>query len=117
MIIRILRRFPPALRGLAWAFQSDFSFRTQVVGLNAVNAVVAYTAWPLPLWVLAVLTSATLLVLITELQNSSLEVTLNHLHPTTHDQVCYAKNLAAAAVLLAGFIYAIVVIWILVTYI
>jgi diacylglycerol kinase len=53
------------------------------------------------------------LLLITELQNSSIEDTLDHLHPDHHDAVGYSKDLAAAAVLVAALFFLGVVVTIL----
>jgi diacylglycerol kinase len=49
-----------------------------------------------------------ILILITELQNSALEYALDHLHPDTHENIGRSKDMAAAAVLLAGLLLLIV---------
>lgn len=52
-------------------------------------------------------------MLITELQNSSFELALDRLHPELHDTIGKSKDMAAGAVLTAGFflIFVLVVTW------
>jgi diacylglycerol kinase (ATP) len=109
MIKRILRRFPHALRGLRGALRVDFSFRTQWYGGLLITGIIAALAWPLSSTEALFLALGFALILITELQNSSVEAALNHLHPERHTAVGYSKDLAAAAVLVASFFYVVVV--------
>ncbi len=113
MITRILRRFPHALRGLTRALRTDFSFRTQWFGGLIATGFVAAVAWPLSSTEGLFLGLGFALLLITELQNSSVEEALDHLHPEHHAAVGYSKDLAAAAVLVAGLFFAGVVVTIL----
>lgn len=106
MITRTLRRFPHALRGLRRAVRDDFSFKTQWYGGLLSAGVVTGVAWPLSSTEALFLSLGFALLLITELQNSSVEAALDHLHPERHDAVGYSKDLAAAAVLVAALFYA-----------
>jgi diacylglycerol kinase len=54
-------------------------------------------------------------VLITELQNTSFEEALDHLHPELHDKIGRSKDMAAGAVLTAGIFLALVMLVILCT--
>src|SRR3989338_3955216 len=110
MIKRYLGRFPHALRGLVYAGRSDFGFKTQLYGIFTALVVVFYFVKPLTETELLFLILSYFLILITELQNSALEVALDHLHPTLHEQVGRSKDMAAAAVLLAGAFLGIVLL-------
>jgi diacylglycerol kinase len=105
---RLLRRFPPSLKGLRRAAQTDFSFQTQLWGGGISFGIVYFLAAPLSSTELLFLLLGLALIFITELQNSSVEVALDHLHPDKHDRVGYSKDLAAAAVFTAGVFYAAV---------
>ena len=59
--------------------------------------------FPLTLYDILFLLLAWFLILITEMQNSAIEAALDRLHPELHDSIKQSKDLAAGAVLLAGF--------------
>ena len=104
-MIQVIRwyfgRLPHAFRGLAAAFSKDRSFRWQVIiGSGGLGGLV-WLAWPLTELEVVLLVAATVLVLITELQNSALETTLNRLHPEHHEAIGRAKDMVAASVLLS----------------
>jgi diacylglycerol kinase len=113
MILRILRRFPHAVRGLWSAVRTDFSFKTQVIGGSLSAGLVIWFAWPLSLTEYHFLALGLALLFITELQNSSVEAAMDHLHPDTHDAIGLTKDLAAAAVLVAGGFYALTLVCII----
>lgn len=71
---------------------------------------VAYWWQPLSKTELLFLLLGWCLILITELQNSALEHALDHLHPERHDTIGRSKDLAAAAVLLAGVFLLLVLV-------
>lgn len=109
MIKRYFNRFSHALRGLSYACSKDFGFKTQLYGILGLLALLFYFAKPLTDTEVMFLILGYFLILITELQNSALEVALDHLHPTLHEQVGRSKDMAAAAVLLAGVFLGVVV--------
>lgn len=113
MIKRYLGRFPHALRGLVYASRSDFGFKTQLYGILTALLAVFYFIKPLTDTEILFLALSYFLILITELQNSALEVALDHLHPTLHEQVGRSKDMAAAAVLLSGTFLCIVILLII----
>jgi diacylglycerol kinase len=115
IITRSIRRFLFAAQGLRRALAEDFSFQTQWYGGIGVTALLTLWAWPLTATEGLALAGALALVWITELQNSSIEIALDHLHPETHERIGYAKDLAAAAVLGAGVFYGIVCVAIIAT--
>lgn len=113
MIKRTLRRFPHAFRGLWYALCKDFSFKTQFYGGLITAMAVAWYAWPLTASEFLFLLLGYVLLLITELQNSSVEASLDHLHPDRHDAIKVTKDMAAGAVIIAGSFYGLVIITII----
>jgi diacylglycerol kinase len=103
MIKKYLGRFPHALNGLKYAIKNDYGFRTQIY-LGATLAFVV-GVWFTPISSLEVLlvVLAYTLVLITELQNSAVETALDKIHPYLDEKIKKTKDMAAAAVLVAGF--------------
>lgn len=94
-------RLPYALRGLIFATRKDRSFRWHlIIGLFGLALLLAL-AWPLTEVEGLMLVLATVLVLITELQNSAVENALNRLHPDHHSTIGRAKDMMAASVLLS----------------
>ena len=86
--------------GLYVAFRDDLSFRMEV-GVGVLYLILGYFLWPLsPFELIAFMLSWTLL-LITELQNTALEMALDRLHPERHERIGHSKDVAAAAVIVA----------------
>ncbi len=112
MLKRYIRRFPHAFRGIWFALKNDFGFRTQVYSIGLIVALVIYYLKPLSSIELLFLVLAYFLILITELQNSALEVALDHLHIDKHPAIGKSKDMAAGAVLLAGLFLFITLIFI-----
>lgn len=109
MIARFLKRFPHALRGILYALKHDFGFRTQFYTALFLSVAITYVFSPLKATEFLFLATAAMFVLITELQNSAIEVALDRLHPELHDTIKRSKDMAAGAVFLAGT-YALLVI-------
>lgn len=97
---RFLQRMGFALAGLKSAFDSERSFRTQLLAAAAV-ALGLVALRPSALWC-AVLIGVSTLVLVTELLNTAIEHLADHLHPQMHPQIKIVKDCAAGAVLLAS---------------
>jgi len=102
MLKRYVIRFPQAWRGITYAATKDFGFRTQVYGIGFFVVVILFVTQPFTSTEFLFLVLAYLLIMITELQNSALEVALDQLHPELHDAIGVSKDMAAGAVLLAG---------------
>jgi undecaprenol kinase len=95
-----LRRLGFALAGLQTALRRESSFRTQLVAA-AIVLLALIVIQPTPMW-WAVFTLAIGGVLVVELLNSALEALADRLHPEQHPEIRIAKDLAAAAVLVAS---------------
>jgi diacylglycerol kinase len=106
--IKQARRFGFALSGIRYAIRTDKSFRLQWYGLGIVVSTILAILMPLTRDELLFIVGTYILILITELQNSALEYALDHLHPDTHENIGRSKDMAAAAVLLAGLLLLIV---------
>jgi undecaprenol kinase len=89
-----------ALAGIAIVWRREQSFRIQcLLGLAA--AAVTITLRPGGVWAALVALSIGL-VLAAEPVNGAIEYTIDRLHPEIHDEIKYAKDAAAGAVLLTS---------------
>ena len=113
-LLRQWRRLRYASRGLLFALHYDRSVRLAWYGLGTITLIVAYLLAPLSGTEGMILALTYGLIIITEIQNSALEYALDHLHPDTHDNIGRSKDLAAAAVLVAGVLYTGVVLTLLI---
>ncbi len=109
MISRYFNRFPHAIRGITYATKNDFGYRTQLYGIGLFVIIILFVLAPLSASEVLFTLLAYTLVLITELQNSALEVALDRLHPELHDAIGVSKDMAAGAVLIAGVFLLVVV--------
>jgi diacylglycerol kinase (ATP) len=113
MIMYHVKRFAHPIRGILYALKNDRSYRFQVYGVAAVILVAMFVLKPLTQTEILFLGLSYALILITELQNSSFEAALDKLHPELHESIGRSKDMAAGAVLTAGFflVFVLVVIY------
>ena len=107
---RILTSTINALKGVRKAFWSDGSFQFEVVVGIAFYSSFICSLWPLRGVELLFLLMSYVLILTTELINTSIEVLLDRLHPLRHGLIGTSKDIAAGAVLIAVFFAAVVAI-------
>ena len=90
-----------ALAGIRIVWRREKSFRTQcALALVAI----AVTAALRPGWIWAALIAVSIaLVLLLEMVNAAIEYVIDRLHPDRHDEIMFAKDAAAGAVLMASF--------------
>lgn len=100
-----------ALHGLKIAFRSERSFRIQVLFAAAILVLLCIIS--LELWERAILLLVTMLVLVLELLNSSLERLVDLAKPRLHAYAGEIKDLMAASVLVAAMFALVVGILIL----
>lgn len=105
-----LKRFTYAFEGIFFALKTDRSYRSQVYGIGSLVAVVLFVLKPLSETEIIFIILSYILMLITELQNSSFEAALDRLHPEHHDDIGHSKDMAAGAVLTAMFFMIFVLI-------
>lgn len=101
-ITKQLRRFKYAIQGITYALKTDASYRSQFIIGGLAIIIFSYFSWPLDKSEMVFLGLAWVLILITELQNTSFETALNHLHPEQHQEIGNSKDMAAGSVLTAG---------------
>lgn len=95
-----LRSFRHAIRGIGTLLATQPNARIHVAALLGVVGLGTVTGLSRGEWGLVALASGT--VLATEAMNSALEFLADHTAPEWHESVGRAKDLAAAAVLLAA---------------
>ena len=103
MIKAFIQRFKYAATGILTALKTDKSYRQQFYGIGFAIAIFIYFTLPMEKIDFLFLGLAYALILITELQNSSFEAALDRIHPEKHDEIGKSKDMAAGAVLTAGF--------------
>lgn len=99
-----------AIKGFKSALVDDYSYRMQFFAGGVIVLLLCFLWWPLSQNELFFLVLSWILILITEMQNSSFEAALDRIHPEIHDEIGKSKDMAAAAVLTAGLFFAFVVI-------
>ena len=97
--------------GLRYSFQTQPHFRFHTAAAIGVVALGAWLALPLSAWVVLCLTIGG--VLVTELLNTAVETLVDLVSPEDHLLAKHAKDLAAAAVLIAAMASVVVGILVL----
>lgn len=102
----MIRTFGHALTGLAHAVRTQRNARIHLAVTVAVIGVGAWLRLELQEW--ALLTMAASLVWVSELLNTALEALVDLVSPDPHPLARVAKDVSAAAVLIAAFAAALV---------
>lgn len=113
LLTRNLKRLLYALSGIYYALANDYSYRWQFFGGMVFITFFLIAVRPLNQAEYLFLGLSWALILITELQNSSFEAALDRLHPEHHEDIGRSKDMAAGAVLTAGFFLLFVIAMIL----
>jgi len=113
LLTRNLKRATYALSGIFYALANDYSYRWQFFGGLVFITFFILMFQPLNQTEYLFLGLSWALILITELQNSSFEAALDRLHPEEHDDIGRSKDMAAGAVLTAGFFLVFVILMII----
>ena len=95
----LFKSFRYGLQGLRWAWQHEQNFRIEL--FIFVLVILAALYFNLPAWQWIVLLLVTGMVLVMELINTIFERTIDVIQPRIHHYAEQAKNVMAAAVLLA----------------
>ncbi len=95
------KRLKFAAHGVASAWRTEASFRTQVLSAFAGASVFAWLGASAVWWAVFILISGA--VLAAELFNTALEHLVDRLHPELHPTIKLAKDCAAGAVLILSF--------------
>ncbi len=115
MFKRYLASFSHAIRGILFAIKNDFGFRKQFYGISLILLAASYFFTPLTSTELLFIGLAYILILITELQNSALEIALDTLHAYHHESIGRSKDMTAGAVFIAGLFLVLVLVVLTIT--
>lgn len=103
-----IKRLSHPLRGLKYAFTRDFAvrFETIVFGIIGIPAIY-FLFGPLSATELLLLIFCWFFIVVTEIQNSAIEIALTKLHPEHDEAIGKSKDLASAAVVWA-FVFGLI---------
>lgn len=107
------KRFVYPIKGIVFALRTDRSYRFQFYSVAFVISLFIFFARPLSQTEMLFLGLCYTLILITELQNSSFEAALDHIHPDWDENIGRSKDMAAGAVLTAGLflLFVMALVW------
>lgn len=98
-----LDRLSHPFRGLKYAIQHDFAIQFEVIVLGIIGIPAAYFLFgPFSNGELLLLIFCWFFIVVSELQNSAIEVALDKVHPDHHEEIGRSKDLASAAVVWAA---------------
>jgi len=103
-----INRLSHPLRGLKYAFTQDFAVRFETIVFGIVGMPAIYFLFgPLSSEELLLLIFCWFFVVVTEIQNTAIEIALTKLHPEQDEAIGRSKDLASAAVVWA-FIFGLI---------
>jgi diacylglycerol kinase len=109
-----IKRLSHPFRGLRYAFIHDDAIRIETV-LAVTGLPTVYFQFHLSATKLLLLIFCWFFVMVTELQNSAIEIALTKVHPEHNEEIGRSKDLAAAAVVWAAIFglvcLAYVIVW------
>lgn len=108
-----IKRLSHPVRGLKYAFTHDEATQIEFA-LGAIGIPIVYFLFNISLHELLLLVFCWFFVMVTELQNTSMEIALTKLHPELDQEIGRSKDIASGAVIWAsvfGLICLGFVIW------
>lgn len=102
-IVRLSNPF----RGLKYAFTKDFAVRFETVVFGAIGLPLSYFLLGLSFQELLLLIFCWFFIIVTEIQNTAIEIALSKLHPEHDEAIGRSKDLASGAVVWA-FVFGII---------
>lgn len=100
-------RISHPLRGLKYAFTKDFAIRFETIVFGVIGLPLCYFLLGLSAKELLLLIFCWFFIVVTEIQNTAIEIALSKIHPEHDQAIGRSKDLASGAVVLAfvfGFI-------------
>jgi len=97
----LIQKISNALRGFFLAIFTDNGMKFQVGFALITIPVLLFFLHPLSAQEYAILLIGYAFLFITELQNTALEISLDKLHPETHDSIRDSKDIAASSTLVS----------------
>lgn len=108
-----ITRLSHPFRGLKHAFLRDFSVRFETVVFGLIGIPVVYFLFgPLSSQELLLLIFCLFFIVVTEIQNTAIEVALTKIHPEHDEAIGLSKDLASGAVVWAFFFGLIALIFV-----
>lgn len=115
MIKYWINRLSNPLRGLKYAFLRDFAVRFETIVFGVIGIPATYIIFgPLTAQEVLLLIFCWFFIVVTEIQNTSIEIALTKLHPEHDEAIGRSKDLASAAVVWA-FVFGLVCFFFIVT--
>ncbi len=97
-----INRLSHPFRGLKYAFTRDFAIRFETIVFGIIGIPTVYFLFgPLSAKELLLLIFCWFFIVVTEIQNTSIEIALTKLHPENDEAIGRSKDLASAAVVWA----------------
>ena len=103
-----INRLSNPLRGLRYAFVHDFAVRFEIIVFGIIGIPTVYFLFgPLSAKELLLLLFCWFFIVVTEIQNTAIEVALTKLHPEHDETIGRSKDLASGAVVWA-FVFGLI---------
>jgi diacylglycerol kinase (ATP) len=102
-----IKRLSHPLRGLKYAFTRDFAVQFEIIVFGIIGLPLAYFLFELSAKELLLLIFCWFFIVVTEIQNSAIEIALTKLHPEHDKAIGQSKDLASASVVWA-FIFGLI---------
>lgn len=109
-----IRRLSHPLRGLKYAFTKDFAVRFEIVVFGIIGLPLCYFLFDLSAKELLLLVFCWFFIVVTEIQNSAIEIALTKIHPEHDEAIGRSKDLASAAVVWA-FVFGLICLFFILT--
>lgn len=110
-----INRLSHPLRGLRYAFTRDFAVRFETVVFGVIGIPSLYFLFgPFSARELLLLIFCWFFIVVTEIQNTAIEIALTKLHPEHDEAIGRSKDLASAAVVWA-FVFGLVSLFFILT--
>ncbi len=104
---QIITRLSHPFRGLKYAFTRDFAVRFETIVFGIIGIPAIYFLFELSAKELLLLIFCWFFIVVTEIQNTAIEIALTKLHPEHDATIGRSKDLASGAVVWA-FIFGII---------
>ena len=103
-----INRLLNPLQGLKYAFTRDFAVRFETIVFGIIGIPTVYFLFgPLSAWELLLLIFCWFFIVVTEIQNTAIEIALTKLHPEHDEAIGRSKDLASGAVVWA-FVFGLI---------
>jgi diacylglycerol kinase len=102
-----INRLSHPLRGLRYAFTRDFAVQFEIIVFGVIGLPAAYFIFRLSAKEMLLLVFCWFFIVVTEIQNTAIEVALTKLHPEHDKEIGLSKDLASGAVVWA-FVFGVI---------